>query len=60
MNNTNLITSVKALLLFFAVILAFNFLLIRCDHAIFVGIYIATIFLILDTLTPSYSISFVT
>ena len=59
MNNANLITSVKALLLFFAVILAFNFLLIRCDHAIFVGLYITAIFLILDTLTPSYSISFI-
>lgn len=60
MNNAKLITSVKALLLFFAVIIAFNFLLIRCDHAIFVGLYIAAIFLILDTFTPSYSLTVVT
>ena len=57
--NISLITSVKALLLFFAVIIAFNFLLIRCDHAILVGVYIASVFLILDTFTPSYSLTVV-
>ena len=59
MNNDTLITSIKAILIFFSIILAFNFLLIRCDHAIFVGIYIATVFIILDRFAPSYSLNIV-